>query len=537
MRRPRGPFVRLVFALVICANIVALRPAHAAEERRFAVVIGNDLGGSDTQPLLYARQDARRMKEVLLRVGAVKDENARSLLGKDAPALRGALADVERQIQAAKAQGLRTALIVYYSGHAKDGDLRLGTSRMALDELRAHVNSSGATLRLAIIDACRSGAVTRSKGARKAPAFEIEATSNAQAEGTVFLTSSSFDEDAQESDHLEGSFFSHHFVNGLRGAADRSGDGRVTLSEAYAHAYAQTVASTADSAAGPQHPTFGYDLKGNGDFVLSEYARRNEGLLVPAAAPAGTYFLVDKQGVITAEIAKAAHEARRIAVRPGRYIVKRRLGDRLRVGHVVVAANQLSTLDESSLSDAPFSDDPVKGYARDVSGSWSLNVGLASQAFFDQPTRQSLFPNSGLLAAEVSVANFFRRQWVMAFDVAAGGGNGVVEHFASSVPFRTNQVNAGASLWTQWPFIDGDLSLFAGVRVAFLFLNRQFEEDVLPPQYFSTFSPGLLAGARYKLTHNVTALVRSRVHYLLYNVDENRSLGFMELGAAMEYGF
>ncbi|MDX2022481.1 MAG: caspase family protein [Deltaproteobacteria bacterium] len=533
----RSFVLRLTCAALIGASMAPSRVVCAADERRFAVVIGNDLGGNDTQPLLYARQDARRMKDVLLRVGAVKDENAISLLGADAAAVRAALADVERRVRLATNQGLRTALIVYYSGHAKNGDLRLGTSRLPLDELRARVSHSGATIRLGIIDACRSGAVTRSKGARRAPAFEIEATSNAQAEGTVFLSSSSFDEDAQESDHLEGSFFSHHFVNGLQGAADRSGDGRVTLSEAYAHAYAQTVASTADSAAGPQHPTFGYDLKGNGDFVLSEYARRNEGLLFPAAAPAGTYFVIDNQGVIAAEVDKPINEVRRIAVRPGRYIVKRRLEDRLRIGNITVAANQLSTVQDANLADAPFSDDPVKGAARDVAGIWSLNVGLTSQAFFDQPTREGLFPNSGLLAAELSVANFFRRHWVASFDVAAGGGNGEVAHFASAVPFRTNQLNLGTSLWTEWPYFDGDLSLFAGARVAFLFLNRRFEDDVLPAQHFSTFSPGLLAGARYKLTRAVTAMVRTRVHYLLYNVDENRSLGFMELGAAFEYGF
>ena len=536
MRLP-GTLLRLACSLALLASAGGSRVAVGSQEQRFALVIGNDLGGGDTQPLLYARQDARRMRDVLLRVGAVSADDAAILLGQGAAEVRRALTDVERHIAAAKTQGLRTALIVYYSGHAKDGDLRLGNSRMPLDELRSRVGRSGATLRLAIVDACRSGAVTRSKGARKAPAFEIEATSGAQAEGTVFLSSSSFDEDAQESDHLEGSFFSHHFISGLQGAADQSGDGRVTLSEAYAHAYAQTVASTADSAAGPQHPTFGYDLKGNGDFVLSEYARRNEGLLLPAVAPAGTYFLVDRHGVIAAEIGKLSNEPRRIAVPPGRYTVKRRLGDRLRVGHVVVAANQLTTLEEGALADVAFSNDPVKGSARDVAGNWSLNIGLTSQAFFDQPTRQSLFPNSGLLAAEVSVANFLRRSWVAAFDVAAGGGNGMVDHFANAVPFRTSQLNGGASLWVEWPFFDGDLALFTGARVAFLVLHRQFEDDVLPPQYFSTFSPGLLAGARYKLTRSVTALARARVHYLLYNVDENRSLGFMELGGAVEYGF
>jgi hypothetical protein len=32
-------------------------------------------------------------------------------------------------------------------------------------------------------------------------------------------------------------------------------------------------------------------------------------------------------------------------------------------------------------------------------------------------------------------------------------------------------------------------------------------------------------------------LGRSRVHYLLYNIDENRSLGYWELSAGVAYEF
>jgi hypothetical protein len=32
-------------------------------------------------------------------------------------------------------------------------------------------------------------------------------------------------------------------------------------------------------------------------------------------------------------------------------------------------------------------------------------------------------------------------------------------------------------------------------------------------------------------------MARTRVHYLLYNVDENRSLGYWELATALSYEF
>ena len=74
---------------------------------------------------------------------------------------------------------------------------------------------------------------------------------------------------SQESDEIQGSFFTHHLTTGLRGDADQNRDGRVTLDEAYTYAYARTVAATAATRGGAQHPTYEYDLRGAGDVVLS----------------------------------------------------------------------------------------------------------------------------------------------------------------------------------------------------------------------------------------------------------------------------
>ena len=101
----------------------------------------------------------------------------------------------------------------------------------------------------------------------------------------MLLTSSAADEDSQEADRIGGSYFSHHLASGLLGDADRSGDGRVSLAEAYAYAYARTVADTAESAAGAQHPTFSYELAGNGDVVLTDVKSRTEGPLSRRAPP------------------------------------------------------------------------------------------------------------------------------------------------------------------------------------------------------------------------------------------------------------
>jgi hypothetical protein len=511
---------------------LAAPPAAAGGEHRYAVVAGNDEGGPGTRPLLYATADARRIHDVLVHLGGVAAADAALLLDRSAGDLLGAVAAVSARAAQDRRAGARTALIVYFSGHAKDNVLRLGDSRLPIEELRGRLASSGADVTVAILDSCRSGVVTRTKGARHTPAFEVH-TSDSEARGTVLLTSSSADEDAQESDEIRGSYFSYHLDSGLRGGADRSRDGRVTLAEAYDYAYGRTVADTADSAAGAQHPTFSYDLRGNGDLVLTEFAR-HEGLLVPAAAPAGTYY-VGRGEFIAAEVVKPAGADQRIALPAGRYWVKRRLADRLRIGQIEVTAGQVATVEEARLRDAPFSDDPVKGAA---SGSlFALALAGSVQAFFDAPTRDGLFPPTALVGAELEVRDFFRRGWVVGADLAAGGARATLQRPGVALPFRFSEASLGASLFREWRLSGGSLSLLFGGRAALMLMSRTFDAPELPHQSFSTFSPGLLAGLRYRLWGGVAAVARARVHYLLYNVEENRSLGYWELAAAVAYDF
>ena len=525
-----GPRVGLFLALL-------LTPALASAERRFALVAGNDTGGSDTRPLLFASEDARRFHAVLTQLGGVAPADADLLVNRHADEFLRSLAALESRIADAQRHGEHTLLIIYYSGHAKDGDLRLGDSRLSFSTLKARLAAAPADIRVGIFDSCHSGIITRGKGARRAPAFEIEATGSQETRGLVLLSSASADEEAQESDEIGGSYFSQYLVSGLRGDADRSRDRRVTLSEAYAYAYARTVADTAESAAGAQHPTFSFDLKGNADLVLTDLTSQREGLYVPASAPAGTYYFIDASGFIAAEVVKPADADRQIALPPGRYRVRRRLADRLRIGEIRVAEGELHTLDESRLRDAAFSDDPIKGSRQDSGIRLSLSVDATYQAFFDAPTRDSLFPPTGLLSAELQVHNFFRRGWMWALDVAGGSVGGQVTRLDTPMPFRFSEFTAGMSLAVEWSLWGNRLVPYAGLRLAYLLLGRKFQDRTIPDQYFSTFSPGLVAGVRYRLWGGFAALVRARTHYLLYNVDTDRSLGYWEFSGGLSYDF
>jgi uncharacterized caspase-like protein len=524
--------------IVPMAALVAVGLASPAARgeglHRFAVIVGNDVGGEGTRPLLYARADARKVHDILTRLGGVRAEDAQLVLDGTAQDLLAALALTERHAADARARGERTALVLYYSGHAKDGALRLGDTRLPLDSLKARLSSSPTDVRIAILDSCRSGELTRTKGARRAPAFQVQADGPRDAKGLVILTSSASDEDSQESDLVGGSYFSHHLASGLLGGADRSGDGRVTLFEAYAYAYDRTVADTAETAAGPQHPTFSYDLAGNGDLVLTDVAARREGIYLPREAPGGVYYLVDRQGFVAAEIVKNADGDRRVALAPGRYRVKRRLADRLRVGELEVSPGQMITLEEGHLRDAPFSDDPVKGASRpDLVSRWRVGVGGGFQSVFDAPTRESLFPATGLVGVELQLRNFFRRDWVWGVDFGGGSANGVVALSPAAAPFRFNELSFASSLVVEWPH--RYFTPFVGGRLALLLMTRRFDADAFPAQFFSTLSPGVVGGATWHVTRDWGVVLRGRVNYLLYNVDENRSLGFWELATGVSY--
>ena len=92
------------------------------------------------------------------------------------------------------------------------------------------------------------------------------------------ITSAGPSEPAQEWEALGGSLFTHHWLVGLRGAADRNSDGRVSLFEAYSYTYDHTLAASSTASAGIQHALHEFDLRGAGDFVLTRPASKQSGL-------------------------------------------------------------------------------------------------------------------------------------------------------------------------------------------------------------------------------------------------------------------
>ena len=522
---------------ISCALALALPPvargagggegAVEAGERRFALLVGQPDGGAGTVTLRHAERDARRMHGVLTRLGGVREEDARLLIGAVAGDVRGALAELSARSEAARARGERTVLLVYYSGHGRDGALLLRQTRLDLAELKDSLAGAPADVRIGLVDSCRAGAITRPKGLRRAPTFDVARSSGPR--GLVLVTSSGADEDSQESDRIGGSFFTHHLSSGLQGDADASGDGRVTLAEAYAYAYARTVASTADTAAGVQHPAYLYDLGGAGDVVLTDVTRG--GSLVFPAASEGDWVVLDGTRRAVAEVSKRAGVQRQLALPDGSYTVKKRLaaGDALLVGEAKVEGRPVA-LDESRLRRVPVERDPQKGFG---GARWSLMGGLGGQVFFG-PSASDYFPPAGLLGAELHVRDDLGHGLAWGLDAALGGGSSAVPLGAEEVSLRFTELTGGASLWKDFR-AGRRLTLSAGGRVAVLYLARTFPGAELPSQHFFTVTPGLVAGATWRLGERWSAVARLRGQYLFYNVDRDLSLGFAEALLGVEY--
>ena len=282
-------------------------PGAQVVVRRFALITGVSQGGPDRVPLRYAGTDAKAVQRVLSDLGGVSQSTL--LLDSGRAELRRAFDKLDQQIAAARAPGQRTEMIFYYSGHSDENGLLLGPDRVTYAELRAWVEQTKADVRIAVLDSCASGALTRIKGGVHQAPFLVDTSSAAR--GHAYLTASSENEVAQESDRIGAAYFTHYLVSGLRGAADVSHDGRVTLSEAYQYAFTETLARTETSKGGPQHASYDFQLSGKGDLVMTDLHATSARLVLPPEMT-GRLFVRDAQGRFDRrgpQAAVAAHRA------------------------------------------------------------------------------------------------------------------------------------------------------------------------------------------------------------------------------------
>jgi hypothetical protein len=296
--------MRVSLLLSLCFATPALAADGAADGtalRRFALIASSNDGGASRARLRFANSDADAVARVLGSLGGVRETDLILAHDTTRAGLQKAFADLRERIGHEQRAQVRREVFVYFSGHSDEEGLLLGSERVSYRELRGFIDAAGADVRIAILDSCASGALIRLKGGvHRAPFLSDVST---QARGHAFLTASSADEAAQESDRVGAAFFTHFLLSGMRGAADANHDRRVTLNEAYQFAYNETLQRTETSRAGAQHPAYDIQLAGTGDVVMTDL-RASGSRLALARDLAGRIYVRDGADRLVVELRK-----------------------------------------------------------------------------------------------------------------------------------------------------------------------------------------------------------------------------------------
>ena len=146
-------------------------------------------------------------------------------------------------------------VLIYYSGHGKldqAGRLYLAAAdtefealeatSIPVQSLKSYIDISPSTKTALILDCCYSGAVQKAffRG-------EVDEQLNLMSggRGTFIITASTGIQLAKEKEEDRNGVFTKHLIEGIRsGAADRDGDGYITMNEIYQYAHDRVIAES-----------------------------------------------------------------------------------------------------------------------------------------------------------------------------------------------------------------------------------------------------------------------------------------------------
>ncbi len=313
---------KTIFIVLFCIFVFNISLMHAdqshknVEIKRFAIVVGANNGGTNRVMLKYAVSDAVSLTKVLKDMGGVAPDDSILLEDPDRNTFFSEMKKLNQKINKARSEYRRVEVIFYYSGHSDEENILIGKEKISYKEFRDAINRMESDIRIAILDSCASGAFTRLKGGKKRSPFLFDTAYDMK--GFAFMTSSSSDEASQESDRLKGSFFTHYLISGMRGAADMTGDGRITLNEAYQYAFSETLSQTQKTMSGPQHPNYNIQMTGTGDVVMTDI-RKSTSVLVIRENISGRIFIHNQENVLVVEINKPFGRNIEIGLEQGKY--------------------------------------------------------------------------------------------------------------------------------------------------------------------------------------------------------------------------
>lgn len=316
--------------------------------KRYALVVGQNAGGSSVENLHFAQSDAERFTDLLSRYGSFFPEDIVTLLHPDSSSLALALAKMVKAT-ATSTNSQNDLFLLYFSGHADGLGLLLDSTHFAFSALREQFSPIAVGMRISIFDACQSGVVVSMKGGKRAPPLALFEEQNLH--GEVIIASAAAQELAQESEELKSSIFSFHLMNGLRGSADILPDGKITLNEAYQYAYRKTIETSALTTGVVQHPVYRFAITGEGDIVLTDLTSHNGGIVFDRSCKGSFLVLSRNYSAIYADFYKQDETEQFVALVKGEYtIINARGGSDIKLFQCSIREKEPITLSANMFS-------------------------------------------------------------------------------------------------------------------------------------------------------------------------------------------
>lgn len=347
--------IRAVFT-TLCGFLIFFATAECrAEPLRLLISVGHRSGMTGEVSLKHPTRDAARVRDVFVRLGGVRPENAVVLQEPTRAELFAAVDKLSSIARGTRPENV--SLVFYFSGHGDREAVHLAGDRVLLRDLDAKLATVPAALRLVVTDACRT-LEGRSKGVASDEPFAITVDGDQGAAGVVRVHATGDGEIAQESDELGGAVFTHFWLSGLSGAADSNGDAQITFSESYAWAYGQTLFRSARASGVLQRPSLETNLREGAPIVLTRMETASA-LKFPRAE--NVHYIVYGVGsrAVAAELWSSPARAVSLAIPPGKYIVHRRA-----LGHSAAVQLDVGKGEQRALEGADFRAVPAEALAR-----------------------------------------------------------------------------------------------------------------------------------------------------------------------------
>lgn len=276
---------RLVVSAMVAAAVrtLAMPPAALSSARswdprelprhRLGLVVSATAGKPPKAHLPGAAADGDAFADLLRELGGIASNDLVRLRDPDSTALLAALEGIRAIARRDSAEGVPTELVVYHAGHAGIEGLELGAGTLSWTRLRDALRATSVGTRVAIVDACASGAALRTRGRFVVPA-------PTPLRGEAWMVSSRAEEVSLETDADGGGVFTRILLAGLRGAADRDRDGGVTFEEAFGHVSSATQARARGIGSASQTPQWASSLEGDRPLQLTNLRNGEATLLV-----------------------------------------------------------------------------------------------------------------------------------------------------------------------------------------------------------------------------------------------------------------